>query len=85
MTATLTLTVHDDPGHGWLEIPKKICDELGVVLTSFSYISHDGQTYYAEEDLDAGTVVDALKEAGFSVEFEESYSDPCFVRSLRHV
>jgi len=85
MTATLTLTFHDDPGHAWLEIPKKLCDGLGVVLTPYSYISNDGQTYYAEEDVDAGAILNALKEMGIYLEVKEKYSDPCFIRNLRHV
>lgn len=48
----LTFVYTQDPGHGWLEVPRQLLHELGIEydITVFSYIK--GRTAYLEEDLD---------------------------------
>lgn len=55
-----TYEYHTDPGHGWLKVPMKEIEELGIKITEFSY--QDGDFGYLEEDLDAGTFMRAYKE-----------------------
>lgn len=50
---TLTLTKFNDPGHGWLRVPKKIYKRIGPIASPWSYVSKSGSFYYLEEDCDA--------------------------------
>jgi hypothetical protein len=74
----MLLTFHDDPGHAWLEIPEKVCTDLGVVLSGYSFVSPDGRDYYAEEDCDAPKVIKALAAAGFELEYQSIYYEKGF-------
>jgi len=56
----MKLTVHTDPGHGWLFISRLQLQTLGLTTASFTeYSYHDESGVYAEEDFDAGTVLRA--------------------------
>jgi hypothetical protein len=46
----LVLKFHTDSGHGWLEVPKKEVEALGVKLSRYSY--QDADNFYLEEDCD---------------------------------
>ncbi|MDD2748707.1 MAG: zincin-like metallopeptidase domain-containing protein [Acidithiobacillus sp.] len=54
-------TVTSDPGHGWMIVPKKDIEILGIAheITPFSYVSPRGGKIYLEEDCDAPRFVDA--------------------------
>jgi len=60
----LKLKFYSDPGHGWVAVKKKVLKELGIAdkITFYSYMK--GQTAYLEEDLDAGLLLNTLKDAG---------------------
>ena len=62
-----------DPGHGWLAVPSSTIRKLGLAqdITPYSYVSDTGKTVYCEEDLDAGTVVEALRAQGVEVKPRE--------------
>ena len=51
-----------DSGHGWLEVTYEELIDLGITkrITNWSY--RDGEKVYLEEDIDAGTYLDAVKE-----------------------
>lgn len=69
-----TYEYHTDPGHGWLKVPMKEIEELGLKITEFSY--QDGDFGYLEEDLDAGTFMRAYKEKyGTDPEHTTHHSD----------
>lgn len=59
-----TYTIHSDPGHAWLEVPKAELEALGIAdkITPFSYMQ--GSTAYLEEDCDLSTFFNAMKAAG---------------------
>jgi len=64
MTATTTpqklvLKLHTDSGHGWLEVPKKEVEALGVKLSRYSY--QDADNFYLEEDCDLGAFLKAYQ------------------------
>jgi len=49
----------NDPGHGWLEVPRREIVLLGIAdqITGFSYVNRD--MVYLEEDQDMSTFVKA--------------------------
>ena len=79
-----TFTFHTDPGHGWLEVPKKMLTELGIdgEITSFSYES--GDYVYLEEDMDAGTFFRAYQgKRGKRPEFVERHQEVTPIRNYQ--
>lgn len=57
--ASLGLIFHEDPGHGWLQVPRERLQELGIAgqITAFSY--QKGEHAYLEEDMDLSTYLRA--------------------------
>lgn len=45
---------HEDPGHGWLAVPRTELRALGIAgeVSEYSYQSRDGSIVYLEEDCD---------------------------------
>lgn len=82
--AILSLTVHSDPGHGWLEIPKSLVFSLGIAreISDFSY--ELGNLLFLEWDRDAEVAFQALKDRGYAYQVESrSYEDYCDIPTLR--
>lgn len=81
-----TYTLHSDPGHGWLEVPIAELQELGIIgqITSFSYVSSDGETAYLEEDCDLSTFARAKgwNPDGSAPILDKYHKGECFVRAL---
>ncbi len=46
-----TYTFYQDPGHGWLKVPKSELEPIKDKISPFSYMR--GDWAYLEEDLDA--------------------------------
>ena len=62
MTTQMTLTIHTDRGHGWLEISNEDMRTLGLTRSSFSEFSYQDQYgVYAEEDMDAYAAIKSHK------------------------
>ena len=57
-----TYTCHEDPGHGWLQVPHADIAALGVEITPYSY--QKGAYAYLEEDCDAPAFMQARTDAG---------------------
>ena len=70
-----TFTMHTDPGHGWLEVPRGLLDTLGIAgdISAYSYIN--GTTAYLEEDCDFSLFVQAMREAGQEFEIRGHHID----------
>lgn len=53
---------YSDAGHGWIAVKRKLLIELKIdkEITRFSY--QKGGTVYLEEDCDATTLIEKLKE-----------------------
>lgn len=88
---------YHDPGHGWLEVQYNdlIVLDIEGLISGFSY--KNGNNVYLEEDMDAGTYIDALfgeygkRTPQQKAEFElwrgmirEEYRENIFIRNLRH-
>lgn len=84
-TEPLSLTFHQDPGHGWLEASLAHVRHLGLAgrISRYSYISRNGQTIYLEEDCDADLYVSACRAAGVNVAIKERHTNSdSFIRAL---
>lgn len=89
-------TFHQDPGHGWLEVPRAELQALGIAhrISGYSYQSRDGATVYLEEDCDLSTFArakgwGAQNPTGFmsaedwrTLTREHDHGLGCFIRSL---
>lgn len=70
-----------DPGHGWLSVPKKDVEMLGIgnQITKFSYMK--GNRVYLEEDRDASVFLAEAQNYGIDYEITESHSNrPSWIR-----
>lgn len=78
----LTLTVHSDPGHAWLQVPKPLINELGIAgkITPYSYM--DDENGYLEEDYDFGVFTEAAKSQGYELTFNEDFKEDTPIRSM---
>lgn len=86
MSNTATFRYIQDPGHGWLEVPRQLLAQLGIEydISAFSYV--DKGRAYLEEDADAGLFLEAFKRELPDVELEIkeiSLDADAFVRNLR--
>ena len=75
---------HSDAGHGWLFASNAQLVELGLTRSSFSQYSYCGfDGVYAEEDFDAGIIINADKAQGHEFKFNERHMDgDHWIRSL---
>lgn len=58
-----TFTYYNDPGHGWLAVPRSLVIELGIERQISPYSYQRGETVYLEEDRDAGIFIQRWNEA----------------------
>ena len=82
-----TLRFVSDPGHGWLRVPRRLIDELGIAgkISEFSYVSSTDEGVYLEEDCDAPLFLNAMKDSGREYKIVEAQpsNNASFVRRLR--
>jgi hypothetical protein len=64
---------YNDPGHGWVKVPRQKLIDLGILdkISSCSY--QRGNQVYLEEDCDASHFVEAMKAIGKTVEYRTFY------------
>jgi hypothetical protein len=79
-------TLTSDAGHGWLTVPRKRLNQLGILgqVSRYSYQSGDGEVVYLEEDCDLMAFIHALKTVGIQPCFNEVYEEPCGIRNRDH-
>lgn len=70
----------EDPGHSWLEIPRKFLYDLGIAGQISQYSYQRGEMVYLEEDCDAYVFLQTMKDLGRPVETESVYQDPTPIR-----
>lgn len=84
---------HEDPGHGWLEVPYQALKLLKIEdkVTGYSYIKD--QTVFLEEDLDAPLFIKSFlvhigkSENDFAYFWticDRQYAHVTFIRNLKH-
>ena len=79
-----TFYFYTDPGHGWLEVPRALLQELGIAEKISAYSYQRGETVFLEEDCDYFHFYQAMKNAGKNyktVDVNEPMRES-FVRSL---
>lgn len=90
----ITIPIHCDPGHAWLEVQPAALSQIGNIrelfeqISNYSYRSEDGNTWYLEEDCDATTLIEWLTQHGYrpqdgAIEFKEIFTnEDSFIRDL---
>jgi len=74
-------TYHQDPGHGWIEVPLSEVVRLGLNPSRYSY--RNAESVYLEEDADASQWAKAKKDAGELFNLKEVHvNDDSFIRNL---
>lgn len=76
----MTFTFHADPGHGWLEVPITLINELkiGNKISHYSFVNRNMGVAYLEEDCDAALFINAMEAANKPLKFEEVYHNERF-------
>lgn len=67
MKANITLLYYTDPGHGWLRVPLKTLNRVGLTdkISEYSYMRTDYA--YLEEDNDMSLFMITMKERGVEI------------------
>ena len=80
----MQFTFHSDAGHGWLFVSNEQLSELDLRRSSFSSYSYtDASGVYAEEDCDAGIVLQTARGMGIDFTYvEQNHAGYAFVRGL---
>jgi len=71
---------YEDPGHGWLEVPREDIEKMHQEgkISSYSYQKND--MVYLEEDSDMSCFLKALRNAGVEYQVEDVYQEECPIR-----
>jgi hypothetical protein len=79
----LLLTYWQDPGHGWLEVPRHLVpDEILAQISHHSY--QIGGDLFLEEDDDMPKYINYLKNEGVEYKVAEINCDKeCFIRKYQ--
>ena len=76
---TLTLPYHQDPGHGWIAVPRTLARQLlgpdFARISPYSYQQRSTGLVFLEEDRDAGLLVEACKRRGIELTLSEHHSN----------
>jgi hypothetical protein len=68
---------HNDPGHGWLEVPLADLQALRIEkrISKYSYFSAAKNHAFLEEDVDASYFMYVAEKAGWNVVFVDKYTN----------
>ena len=75
MTKKISIKVFADPGHAWARIAKSKLVSLGIADKISTYSYQKGENAFLEEDCDLTVLVNALRERGYEVKFNESHTN----------
>ena len=71
----MKLHKYDDPGHGWLKVPRKTLTKLGLIDRISSYSYQRGEHVFLEEDADMRLFWQALEERGEALTWRTHTAD----------
>lgn len=78
-----TFTYYQDPGHGWLAVPRDLLHELGIAEDISRYSYQRAETVFLEEDCDMTRFVRAMGAAGHEFKAIDAHTNSdSFIRSL---
>lgn len=77
-----TFTYHQDPGHGWLQVPKRMLSDWGISHDISSYSYTDGEHVYLEEDCDMSRFLQEADKRGVTVHIKAEYQDNAPIRNM---
>lgn len=66
---------YDDPGHGWVKVPRKLLNKLGIEDKITTCSRQRGDYAYLEEDCDLQTFWNAMVKQGNKPEFRHHSTD----------
>jgi len=75
MTKKISIKVFADPGHAWARIAKSKLVTLGIADKISTYSYQKGENAFLEEDCDLTVLVNALRERGYEIKFNESHTN----------
>ena len=75
MTKKISIKVFADPGHAWARVAKSKLVTLGIADKISAYSYQKGENAFLEEDCDLTVLVNALRERGYEVKFNESHTN----------
>ena len=75
MTKKISIKVFADPGHAWARFPKARLLTLGIADKISTYSYQKGENAFLEEDCDLTVLVNALRQRGYEVKFNESHTN----------
>jgi hypothetical protein len=80
----MEFTFYSDPGHGWLQVPHKIIDDLGISSKITHYSYRDQECAYLEEDCDLSLFMQEAKANGLAITFiERNFNHDCAIRNYQ--
>ena len=84
---TATYKFFHDPGHGWLQVTRADCAQVGLTVEDFSPYSYQTDTHlYLEEDCDAPRFTTAYQAKHGRVHAVEAiYQEKTPIRSYQHM
>ena len=71
----MKFTYYTDPGHGWVKVPRKFINDLGIARKISPYSYSRGDQVYLEEDCDYGHLARALNERGIQTEIVNRHTN----------
>jgi len=78
-----TYNFHQDPGHGWIEVPMSEIERLCIADQISPYSYRKGATAYLEEDCDASVFLRAKEARGEAFAFRDVHTNrDSFIRNL---
>jgi len=75
MAKKISIKVFADPGHAWARIAKSKLVSLGIADKISTYSYQKGENAFLEEDCDLTVLVNALRQRGYEVKFNESHTN----------
>jgi hypothetical protein len=76
MNKNINLKHYDNESHGFIKISKYDLQALKIDIknfTSYSFYNEIEACYYFEEDIDATTLLNLLKDKGYQVNLEDKF------------
>lgn len=83
----MKLKFFEDPGHGWLQVPRSLFEIFPdkEKISKYSYHDFEKQYFYLEEDCDADLFIEWLKKADIKYSLENIYQEVTPIRKMERI